>query len=394
MKRSAYSLGGLALALLFALPTSGRADLIAWSYNWSRSPSEIHADAPGTGKITLTDESQHNAVGDSDVVATNIRTFQRCAADQAGPLHQRGVQPDADAEGSGVRPDGVDDVHRRDQRRAGGAVLAADEHVHRPGDAVDPAGRTPLHRVEHDVHAAGHPRRGERGQRQRRTRRSRWNTSRSRAVAALGGGRDDPDGRPALPPPPPRPQRARAGIAALATEVKRMTGRPGDKVTEGRQRVCLPSPCRLCHLRHRQLRQVTPQLGQSSGGSGAKPARTTASLRTAGFLQQVITVVPLAQLVHHGQVDLAEVVRPAGVEPPEALDEFGQRRRSFRGDRVGSGGRRSFGPAVREATPGRATDRRRPATGTAPTTPARRAGRPASAGPCPATPRGPPAPAQ
>jgi len=75
MKRSSYSLGGLALALLFALPTSGRADLISWSYNWARSPSEIHADAPGTGKITLTDESQHNAVGDSDVVATNMRTF-------------------------------------------------------------------------------------------------------------------------------------------------------------------------------------------------------------------------------------------------------------------------------------------------------------------------------
>jgi len=75
MKRSSYSLGGLALALLFALPTAGRADLIAWSYNWSRSPSEIHADSPGTGKITLTDESQHNAVGDSDVVATNMRTF-------------------------------------------------------------------------------------------------------------------------------------------------------------------------------------------------------------------------------------------------------------------------------------------------------------------------------
>jgi hypothetical protein len=75
MKRSSYSLGGLALALLFAVPTAGRADLIAWSYNWSRSPSEIHADAPGTGYITLTDESMKNAVGNSDIVATNLKTY-------------------------------------------------------------------------------------------------------------------------------------------------------------------------------------------------------------------------------------------------------------------------------------------------------------------------------
>jgi hypothetical protein len=66
---------GLALASLFALAPSARADLIPWTYNWSRSPNQIHADAPGTGYITLTDESLHTAVGDSDVVATNMRTF-------------------------------------------------------------------------------------------------------------------------------------------------------------------------------------------------------------------------------------------------------------------------------------------------------------------------------
>jgi len=85
MKLSTISLGGLALALLFALPLSARADLIPWSYNWSRSPNEIHADAPGTGYITLTDESQHSAVGDSDVVATNMRTFS--TALPASPDH-------------------------------------------------------------------------------------------------------------------------------------------------------------------------------------------------------------------------------------------------------------------------------------------------------------------
>jgi hypothetical protein len=44
-------------------------------YNWSRSPTEVHADAPGTGYITLTDETTKTVVGDSDIVATNLKTF-------------------------------------------------------------------------------------------------------------------------------------------------------------------------------------------------------------------------------------------------------------------------------------------------------------------------------
>src|SRR5262249_47843639 len=34
-----------------------------------------HADAPGTGYITLTDEPMRTALGPSDVVATNLRTW-------------------------------------------------------------------------------------------------------------------------------------------------------------------------------------------------------------------------------------------------------------------------------------------------------------------------------
>lgn len=74
-KPSAITLGSLALALLLSSPSAARADIIPWMYNWSRSPNEILADAPGTGKIALTDESLKGAVGDSDIVATNMRTF-------------------------------------------------------------------------------------------------------------------------------------------------------------------------------------------------------------------------------------------------------------------------------------------------------------------------------
>jgi hypothetical protein len=75
MQLSPLTLTGLALALLLVPIQPARADPIAWMYNWSRSPAEIHADTPGTGFITLTDESLKNAIGNSDIVATNLRTF-------------------------------------------------------------------------------------------------------------------------------------------------------------------------------------------------------------------------------------------------------------------------------------------------------------------------------
>ena len=75
MKVSVRSLSGVALVMLLAPLPGARADLIPWLYNWSRSPSEIHSDAPGTSFITLTDESARSAVGDSNIVATNLRTF-------------------------------------------------------------------------------------------------------------------------------------------------------------------------------------------------------------------------------------------------------------------------------------------------------------------------------
>ena len=59
--------------LLLVVTTAGRADPIAWSYSWSNSPTQVNADAPGTGYLTLSNESTQNAAGDSDIVATNIK---------------------------------------------------------------------------------------------------------------------------------------------------------------------------------------------------------------------------------------------------------------------------------------------------------------------------------
>jgi hypothetical protein len=74
MTHSPRTLLWVTLALLLPL-TEARADLIPWMYNWSRSPAQINADAPGTGYITLTDESSRLAKGDSNIVATNLKTY-------------------------------------------------------------------------------------------------------------------------------------------------------------------------------------------------------------------------------------------------------------------------------------------------------------------------------
>ena len=56
MRLSRAVLGGTTLAVLLAGASGAHADPIPWTYNWSRSPSQVPADAPGTGYITLTDE--------------------------------------------------------------------------------------------------------------------------------------------------------------------------------------------------------------------------------------------------------------------------------------------------------------------------------------------------
>jgi len=75
MKRHTLSLFGAVLAGLFLGNGTARAELVHWTYNWGRAPVALAADGAGTGGVTLTDESSHEATGSSDVVATNIRTF-------------------------------------------------------------------------------------------------------------------------------------------------------------------------------------------------------------------------------------------------------------------------------------------------------------------------------
>jgi hypothetical protein len=71
------ALSGFVTALLLNLMTAAeaRADLIYWSYSWTNSPNTIQADSPGTGSISLTNESLHVAEGNSNIVATDLRTM-------------------------------------------------------------------------------------------------------------------------------------------------------------------------------------------------------------------------------------------------------------------------------------------------------------------------------
>jgi hypothetical protein len=84
MRSPTAALGGAALLCLLSA-AAARADFVQWSYNWSRSPGQVFADGSTTSYITLSDESQHTASGDSDIVATNLHTFSD--APPADPAH-------------------------------------------------------------------------------------------------------------------------------------------------------------------------------------------------------------------------------------------------------------------------------------------------------------------
>src|SRR5262249_16823776 len=70
MKRST-SLFAAAFALL-AGAGAARADLIAWTYNWDRSPVSVASDS-GNGSVSFTNEPTKHATGSSDTVATNLK---------------------------------------------------------------------------------------------------------------------------------------------------------------------------------------------------------------------------------------------------------------------------------------------------------------------------------
>jgi len=73
MRYSPVALGGATWALLLIGVSGARAEPIQWSYSWSRSPAEVHADSPGTGFISLTGGGLKSAAGNSYLAATNLQ---------------------------------------------------------------------------------------------------------------------------------------------------------------------------------------------------------------------------------------------------------------------------------------------------------------------------------
>jgi hypothetical protein len=83
MRISAKRLFAAALALCLFTGARARADFVNWSYNWTPSSTAILADTPTMGKILLSNEPGGTAVGNSFIVATNIKTAS--TADPATP---------------------------------------------------------------------------------------------------------------------------------------------------------------------------------------------------------------------------------------------------------------------------------------------------------------------
>jgi hypothetical protein len=75
-----------AVALVLALVGGARADFVSWSYNWTPDALAVQTDLPGTGGLTLTNETPNGAFGTSDILATNIRTFSTALGDTVGHL--------------------------------------------------------------------------------------------------------------------------------------------------------------------------------------------------------------------------------------------------------------------------------------------------------------------
>jgi PEP-CTERM motif len=70
----------LTLTCLLFATTSVRADPIAWSYAWTRTPVSVPSDANGTGGISLTLGQGLPMTGDSDITAVNLSTFSSAPA--------------------------------------------------------------------------------------------------------------------------------------------------------------------------------------------------------------------------------------------------------------------------------------------------------------------------
>lgn len=72
---------GLAAGILLSIGAAdARAELIQWSYSWSRSPAQVSADSPGTGFVSLTNDGLHSAAGTSFLVATNLQAHSTASS--------------------------------------------------------------------------------------------------------------------------------------------------------------------------------------------------------------------------------------------------------------------------------------------------------------------------
>jgi hypothetical protein len=69
-----FTLFSLTLFSLLVASANAQASLVAWTYNWQPNLSAVLADQNDGGKITLSNEPAGHAIGDSDIVATNLKT--------------------------------------------------------------------------------------------------------------------------------------------------------------------------------------------------------------------------------------------------------------------------------------------------------------------------------
>ncbi len=80
MKYSLMRLYAAALTVCLFAGARARADFVDWTYNWTPSATEIFADKPSMGKITLSNEPGGSTSGDSYIVATNLQTVSSATA--------------------------------------------------------------------------------------------------------------------------------------------------------------------------------------------------------------------------------------------------------------------------------------------------------------------------
>jgi hypothetical protein len=95
MKRYLIAHVTAATLMLFATG-SARAGLVPpsqvqWSYNFSPSASAVYADTNPSAGVSFTNEPTKSAVGDSDVVVTNLRVFSTANPNTPDVLSKNGA---------------------------------------------------------------------------------------------------------------------------------------------------------------------------------------------------------------------------------------------------------------------------------------------------------------